>query len=206
MRRPEHEIAGRAVPGTQLQIHRPHAHGSRVRTADRGAVINDGPHDRRRPRQPEQHPAEPERDDPEHEDEDVAEDHGDRQHDEVDQERKDPPRQYAATQFGLRVGIERMRPHPAIVSPSAVTGIARAAIRHDPSSRPNIPEANMGTGGAVAKGRRSLTHRNIRIAKRGYGDFVIPGWSEGPDPESRDSGFASSTRPGMSGKKLTPAP
>jgi hypothetical protein len=25
--------------------------------------------------------------------------------------------------------------------------------------------------------------------------FVIPGWSEGPDPESRDSGFA--TRPGM---------
>src|SRR5712675_42670 len=26
---------------------------------------------------------------------------------------------------------------------------------------------------------------------------VIPGWSEGPDPESRDSGFASSTRPGM---------
>ncbi len=28
-------------------------------------------------------------------------------------------------------------------------------------------------------------------------DFVIPGWSEGPDPESRDSGFASSTRPGM---------
>src|SRR5260370_35551931 len=27
--------------------------------------------------------------------------------------------------------------------------------------------------------------------------FVIPGWAEGPDPESRDSGFASSTRPGM---------
>src|SRR6202007_826706 len=26
---------------------------------------------------------------------------------------------------------------------------------------------------------------------------VIPGWSEGPDPESRDSGFASSMRPGM---------
>src|SRR5438105_2538498 len=29
---------------------------------------------------------------------------------------------------------------------------------------------------------------------------VIPGWSEGPDPESRDSGFASSTRPGMTAK------
>src|SRR6266849_5569925 len=31
-------------------------------------------------------------------------------------------------------------------------------------------------------------------------DFVIPGWSEGPDPESRDSGFASSMRPGMTVK------
>jgi hypothetical protein len=27
--------------------------------------------------------------------------------------------------------------------------------------------------------------------------FVIPGWSEGPDPESRDSGFDASHRPGM---------
>jgi hypothetical protein len=26
---------------------------------------------------------------------------------------------------------------------------------------------------------------------------VIPGWSEGPDPESRDSGFDASHRPGM---------
>jgi hypothetical protein len=55
----------------------------------------------------------------------------------------------------------------------------------------------MGTGPALAKSRRSLTRCNIRTATRGYGDFVIPGWSEGPDPESRDSGFASSTRPGM---------
>src|SRR5947199_505422 len=30
---------------------------------------------------------------------------------------------------------------------------------------------------------------------RAMGTTVIPGWSEGPDPESRDSGFAS--RPGM---------
>src|ERR1700731_1930983 len=30
---------------------------------------------------------------------------------------------------------------------------------------------------------------------------VIPGWSEGPDPESRDSGFASSMRPGMTDKR-----
>jgi len=26
---------------------------------------------------------------------------------------------------------------------------------------------------------------------------VIPGWSEGPDPESRDSGFDAAHRPGM---------
>src|SRR5207248_7870707 len=36
-----------------------------------------------------------------------------------------------------------------------------------------------------------------------YCTTVIPGWSEGPDPESRDSGFASSTRPGMTSHKLT---
>src|SRR6202035_5371184 len=28
-------------------------------------------------------------------------------------------------------------------------------------------------------------------------DSVIPGWSEGPDPESRDSGFDAPHRPGM---------
>src|SRR6186713_2092100 len=35
---------------------------------------------------------------------------------------------------------------------------------------------------------------------------VIPGWSEGPDPESRDSGFDASHRPGMTERELTPAP
>src|SRR4029077_12974349 len=30
---------------------------------------------------------------------------------------------------------------------------------------------------------------------------VIPGWSEGPDPESRDSGFDASHRPGMTATK-----
>jgi tRNA dimethylallyltransferase len=30
-----------------------------------------------------------------------------------------------------------------------------------------------------------------------WGDHVIPGWSEGPDPESRDSGFDAAHRPGM---------
>jgi hypothetical protein len=33
---------------------------------------------------------------------------------------------------------------------------------------------------------------------------VIPGWSEGPDPESRDSGFDASHRPGMTANILTP--
>jgi hypothetical protein len=31
---------------------------------------------------------------------------------------------------------------------------------------------------------------------------VIPGWSEGPDPESRDSGFDASHRPGMTAMGL----
>src|SRR5882757_5640184 len=35
-------------------------------------------------------------------------------------------------------------------------------------------------------------------------DSVIPGWSEGPDPESRDSGFDASHRPGMTGLDASP--
>jgi hypothetical protein len=30
--------------------------------------------------------------------------------------------------------------------------------------------------------------------------FVIPGWSAGPDPESRDSGLDASHRPGITAK------
>src|SRR6267142_5037145 len=33
-------------------------------------------------------------------------------------------------------------------------------------------------------------------------DAVIPGWSAGPDPESRDSGFDASHRPGMTNSGL----
>ena len=91
-----------------------------------------------RPCQPEQRPAEPERDHAEHRDEDVAEDHRDRQHDEVDQERKHPPRQHAAEQFRLQIGIERMRLHPAVIAPGAA-GIARTAVRHDRPPRPILP-------------------------------------------------------------------
>src|SRR6202790_1586544 len=36
-------------------------------------------------------------------------------------------------------------------------------------------------------------------------EFVIPGWSEGPAPESRDSGFAPSARPGMTAGSKLPA-
>src|SRR4249919_2488498 len=35
---------------------------------------------------------------------------------------------------------------------------------------------------------------------------VIPGWSEGPDPESRDSGFDATHRPGMTGRGRFLAP
>src|ERR1700687_369794 len=35
-------------------------------------------------------------------------------------------------------------------------------------------------------------------------DVVIPGWCEGPDPESRDSGFDASHRPGMTGLNQRP--
>ena len=38
--------------------------------------------------------------------------------------------------------------------------------------------------------------------RRSNPDAVIPGWSAGPDPESRDSGFDASHRPGMTGAGL----
>src|SRR5882672_4664149 len=39
--------------------------------------------------------------------------------------------------------------------------------------------------------------RTFARARRLASLVVIPGWSEGPDPESRDSGFDASQRPGM---------
>ena len=41
----------------------------------------------------------------------------------------------------------------------------------------------------VRFGARFVASRDIATSCRSAGD-VIPGWSEGPDPESRDSGFA----------------
>src|SRR5947209_2402288 len=40
-------------------------------------------------------------------------------------------------------------------------------------------------------------HQSGTLMPSGAVHPIIPGWSEGPDPESRDSGFASSMRPGM---------
>src|SRR5215216_4510027 len=37
----------------------------------------------------------------------------------------------------------------------------------------------------------------FRLGSQGDVCIVIPGWSEGPDPESRDSGFDAAHRPGM---------
>ena len=45
---------------------------------------------------------------------------------------------------------------------------------------------------------------NAAIARKKRAIIVIPGWSEGPDPESRGAGFAS--RPGMTLPKAPPAP
>jgi len=46
-----------------------------------------------------------------------------------------------------------------------------------------------GKGFEEATGRASSATKPLSV--------VIPGWSEGPDPESRDSGFDASHRPGM---------
>jgi hypothetical protein len=61
--------------------------------------------------------------------------------------------------------------------------------------------------GGVARGRRDADlHRDARHGERAnpftrgisqFGNPVIPGWSAGPDPESRDSGFTAARRPGM---------
>ncbi len=61
----------------------------------------------------------------------------------------------------------------------------------------------MGTVRAAARAC-DYSQRVISKLSAAYAAFVIPGWSEGPDPESRDSGFASSTRPGMTGKEHHP--
>src|SRR5215510_14739199 len=48
----------------------------------------------------------------------------------------------------------------------------------------------------ASSGRRLLRRKRSRAVS----DTVIPGWSEGPDPESRDSGSDAAHRPGMTTK------
>jgi hypothetical protein len=50
-------------------------------------------------------------------------------------------------------------------------------------------------GFATRKYADAVLRRVDFDAKDGHQFAVIPGWSEGPDPESQDCGFASSTRP-----------
>jgi hypothetical protein len=69
-------------------------------------------------------------------------------------------------------------------------------IRHSP--RPLRGERFINGSGAwrgeVANVRLELGQRHCERSNPGS---VIPGWSAGPDPKSRDSGFDASHRPGM---------
>ena len=58
------------------------------------------------------------------------------------------------------------------------------------------PRPPMGEGFSKALG---ASRRECEVV---CGLAVIPGWSEGPDPESRDSGFDASHRPGMTAMGL----
>jgi hypothetical protein len=71
--------------------------------------------------------------------------------------------------------------HPAFPTPSFGRKMSAQLGRIAPRGR------------EVASGIRVPSLR----AKRSDPDAVIPGWSAGPDPESRDSGFDAPHRPGM---------
>src|SRR6201982_915328 len=48
-----------------------------------------------------------------------------------------------------------------------------------------------------------LGGHDMHPERRLIGNPVIPGWSEGPDPESRDSGFGAAHRPGMTTREIS---
>src|SRR5262245_12133666 len=54
-----------------------------------------------------------------------------------------------------------------------------------------------------AKARSASSHRMSRPSAPCC--TVIPGWSKGPDPESRGSGFDASHRPGMTAQSSRPS-
>src|SRR6266478_7533157 len=141
-----------------------------MRPAQRCTIVDDGPDHRGRPHQPKQQPTQSQRDQPEHGDEHVSKYHRNRKHHEVDQERKHPPRQHAAKQFGLRPGIEGMRLIiGTAAAPGAAAGVTRTAVRHDPSSA-TVPSPRE-------------TWEWVWSAARAY-PAVIPGRVEDANPES----------------------
>src|ERR1700722_5638122 len=83
----------------------------------------------------------------------------------------------------------------AIISTSSAAPAAGTAMRR-PRPCPQAswrPPAN-----AISKPIGGSRGANLRF---NHANHVIPGWSKGPDPESRDSGFDASHRPGMTNKE-----
>ena len=109
--RPEHEIARRAVPGAQLEIHGAHADRGRGRAAERRAVVEQRPQQRHQRHQVEQRPAETQRQNAEGEDEHPGHDQGDRENDDIDDPGDEAARQHAFEQFRIGRGIIGVRLH-----------------------------------------------------------------------------------------------
>src|ERR1700722_19642935 len=65
------------------------------------------------------------------------------------------------------------------------------------SARSKSPTRRIRVASARPASSRNIFSISVGVMECRLGNTVIPGWSEGPDPESRDSGFASSMRPGM---------
>src|SRR5258708_35026831 len=68
---------------------------------------------------------------------------------------------------------------------------------------PGSRSRSLSSGGASRRPVGSLVRDDVDEAIFPFNfQTVIPGWSEGPDPESRDSGLDASHRPGMTGSGL----
>src|SRR5882672_10458234 len=78
---------------------------------------------------------------------------------------------------------------------------AAGALGTRRSPRPLWAEASSTPRALRVAGSKSSAELEVRHCeerkRRSNPDAVIPGWSAGPDPESRDSGFDASHRPGM---------
>src|SRR5690349_19346503 len=99
---------------------------------------------------------------------------------------------------------------PAVGSSENVSGriSATPATGPRPGSTPIAVPANAPTNAASKLAGVAAT---LNPYSRPWREFiqsltVIPGWLEEPDPESRDSGFASLMRPGMTEVSKQPLP